>query len=168
MNPSVSTGDQARDALKDKKRDVAGKSKAAPLKPIELKQQPLSALPLKQAPSESSEGFVADAGDGFDKTKGLASLLAILVLMGTSMQMIEARACSARMLTKNLAWVIHHFGLRESTSWAFTTAGDIEGCNAAPSDLSPGFLPKNTADPASSIMSDQLQTARSLDIPCDI
>ena len=50
MNPSVSTGDLARDALRDKKRDVDGKPRAAPLRPIELKEQPLSAFPLKQAP----------------------------------------------------------------------------------------------------------------------
>ncbi len=113
MLPSASAGEQA---ARDKKRSSAGKHKAPPM---ELKQQPFSAFPLK-TPSASAEGYVAGAGVGFDHTKGLASFLAIVRFMGTMAQMLEARQCSGADLLGKLAWASNYFHLRECTSWAFT------------------------------------------------
>jgi hypothetical protein len=112
--------------------------------------------------------MVTDAGEGVDRTKGLASFLAIVRFMGTQLQLLEARRCSAANLLANLAWAINVFHLRECTSWAFSAAGDVEGSTAVLTDFCPGFLPKTVKDPVGSILSNQLQTALSLDIPCDI
>ncbi len=88
--------------------------------------------------------------------------------MGTRLQLREARPCSAKNLLAKLAWAINFFHLRECTSWAFNEAGDIEGGTSILTDFCPGFLPKTVKDPVGSILSNQLQTAKSLDIPCDI
>ena len=63
---------------------------------------------------------------------------------------------------------INFFHLRECTSWAFNEAGEIEGDTRVLTDFCPGFLPKTVRDPVASILSNSLQTAKSLDIPNDI
>ena len=88
--------------------------------------------------------------------------------MGTKLQLLEARQCSAKNLLAKLAWAMNVYHLRECTSWAFNAAGDIEGGTAVLTGFCPGFVPKTVKDPVGSILSNQLQTAKPLDIPCDI
>ncbi len=105
------------------KRDIEGQPKAVPTKPpIQLLQKELSEFPLEQIPTALAVGTAVAATAGFEQTKGLASLLALMVLMGTSVQMMHAQNCTARNLMKNLAWTINFFGLRDCVSWAFTAS----------------------------------------------
>jgi hypothetical protein len=120
----------AEERTRDKKRDIEGKPKATAQKPIQLLTQPLSQFPLERVPPSALAGEgSAQVAEGFDQTKGFASMLAILVLMGTQWQIVEARGCAAANLMQNLAWVIDLFSLRECVSWAFTAKGDIQGQN---------------------------------------
>ena len=150
------------------KRDIEGQPKAVPTKPpIQLLQKKLSEFPLEQIPASLAVGNAVAATAGFEQTKGLASLLALMVLMGTSVQMMHAQNCTARNLMKNLAWTINFFGLRDCVSWAFSASGDISSATSSLADFSPGYLIKH-AIPSAEILSSHQETARALDIPADI
>ncbi len=118
------------------KRDSDGQPKATPQKKeIPLRQGKLSSFPLEQVPAALAAGTAVAATAGFEQTKGLASLLALMVLMGTAQQMMMAQNGSARNLMKNLAWTISFFGLRDCVSWAFTASNDISSASASLADF---------------------------------
>ena len=118
------------------KRDSDGLPKAAPQKKeIPLRPGKLSSFPLEQIPAALAAGTAVAATAGFEQTKGLASLLALMVLMGTAQQMMMAQKCSARNLMKNLAWTINFFGLRDCVSGAFTASNDISSASASLADF---------------------------------
>ena len=81
------------------KRYIEGQPKAVPTKPpIQLLRKKLSEFPLEQIPTALAVGTAVAATAGFEQTKGLASLFALIVLIGTPAQMMEARNCTDRTL----------------------------------------------------------------------
>ncbi len=104
-----------------KRRWVAESQK----KPIDLPYRPLSSFPLK-VPSAPAEGLTVNAGAGFDISKGLASLLAIVKFMGTSQEMLDARQATGATSTSKLASALSFYHLRELTTWCFYTTGRVQ------------------------------------------
>ena len=64
----------------------------------ERTRKKLSELPLLQVPTALAVGTAVAATAGFEQTKGLASLFALVVLFGTSLQVMHARICTTRNL----------------------------------------------------------------------
>ena len=118
------------------KRYIEGQPKAVPTQPpVQLLRKKLSEFPLEQIPTALAVGTAVAATAGFEQTKGLASLLALMVLFGTSVQMRHAQNCTARNRMRKLAWTVNFFGLRDFVSWAFSASGDISSATSSLADF---------------------------------
>jgi hypothetical protein len=109
------------------------------MKPADLPLRPLSSFPLR-VPSAPAGGLTVGAGTGFDMSKGLASLLAIVRFMGTAPEMLEARQASGKTLTAKLASAQSYYHLRELTTWCISTAGTAQDDQRVLSDFCPGHF----------------------------
>ena len=104
---------------------------------MDLSFRPLSSFPLS-VPSAPAEGLTVDAGPGFDISKGLASLLAIVKFMGTAQEMLEARQASGKTVATQLASALSFYHLRDYTTWCFSSSGRVQSDQRVLTDFCPG------------------------------
>ncbi len=124
-------------ALAELRGDKANTFKVLPPAALaaERTRKKLSAFPPLQVPTALAVGTDVAATADSEPTKRLFGLLALVVLFGTSLQVVQAWVCTTKGLILNLARTFKFFGLRDYVSWAFSVSGDISSATSSLADF---------------------------------